>query len=290
MDSHLNEMKTIRTSIEEGYFDTLGINVVEIMPVNEFEGDKSWGYNPSFYLAPESSYGTPDELKLMINKFHEHGIAVLMDVVFNHMWGSAPLFQLYQPLNNWDYRAHDYEHCPYFHNRESPWGYKLEHWHGLTPAGYPRRTWKYVTDCLKMWVEEYHIDGFRFDHTEGIGWDPNGKNGMNFYASYLEELDPRITITWEDAGLIPYSYNPVTDYDPETPSKYNWPESVDETIEYSKKLAMMRGNREFAMVPKGFTSLRWQSEFENHGTFILGERSARYCRNRLDQRQARWDY
>jgi hypothetical protein len=108
--------------------------------------------------------------------------------------------------------------------------------------------------------------------------------------TYLEELDPRITITWEDAGLIPYSYNPVTDYDPETPTKYNWPESVDETIEYSKKLATMRGSQEFAMVPKGFTSLRWQSEFENHGPFILGERSARYCRNRLDQRQARWDY
>ncbi|MBO8152343.1 MAG: T9SS type A sorting domain-containing protein [Candidatus Marinimicrobia bacterium] len=190
--------KDVIEKIEEGYFDTLGINVVEIMPVNEFEGDKSWGYNPSFYLAPESSYGTPDELKLMINKFHEHGIAVLMDVVFNHMWGSAPLFQLYQPLNNWDYRAHDYEHCPYFHNRESPWGYKLEHWHGLTPAGYPRRTWKYVTDCLKMWVEEYHIDGFRFDHTEGIGWDSNGKNGMNFYASYLEELDPDLIVIAEE--------------------------------------------------------------------------------------------
>lgn len=184
--------------IEEGYFDSLGVNAVEIMPVNEFEGEKSWGYNPSFYLAPESSYGTPDDLKLMINKFHEHGIAVLMDVVFNHMWGSAPLFQLYQPLNNWDYKAHDYYHCPYFHNMESPWGYKLEHWHGLTPAGYPRRTWKYITDCLRMWVEEYHIDGFRFDHTEGIGWDPSGKNGMNFYASFLEKLDPDLIVIAEE--------------------------------------------------------------------------------------------
>ena len=66
------------------------------MPVNEFEGSYSWGYNPSFYMAPESQYGTPEEFKQLIDTAHQHGIAIILDVVYNHLWGSAPLFQLYQ--------------------------------------------------------------------------------------------------------------------------------------------------------------------------------------------------
>ena len=92
----------VTEKIQEGYFNDLGINTIELMPVNEFQGDWSWGYNPSFYMAPESSYGTPEDLKELVNTAHAHGIAVLFDVVFNHLWGSAPLFQLYQPLDNWD--------------------------------------------------------------------------------------------------------------------------------------------------------------------------------------------
>lgn len=186
--------------IEEGYFDSLGVNVVELMPVNEFEGENSWGYNPSFYMAPETAYGTPEELKMLVNKFHEHDIAVMLDVVFNHMWGSAPLFQLYQPLGNYNYEDHDYDNCPYFENDPSPWGYRLEHWHYRNGRHY--RTWKHVTDALRTWVEEYHFDGFRYDHTEGIGWWGYDEEGMSFYSAFVDELgEDIIQIAEEDNAL-----------------------------------------------------------------------------------------
>ncbi len=186
-DGSIGTYQDVLAKIDEGYFDSLGINVVELMPLNEFEGENSWGYNPSFYLAPETAYGTPGELKTLIDRFHHHGIAVLLDVVFNHLWGSAPLFQLYQPLDEWDYREHDYDNCPYFHDQPSQWGYKLQHWQEVNGRRY--RTWKHVTDALRTWVEEYHLDGFRYDVAWGVGWDGYNQNGMSFYTWYLNNLD-----------------------------------------------------------------------------------------------------
>lgn len=190
IDGQIGRYTDVTAKIEEGYFDDLGVNAIELMPVNEFEGENSWGYNPTFYMAPESTYGTPDELRELVDTAHQHGIAVLMDVVFNHMWGSAPLFLLYQPVDNWDYEDHNYNYCPYFHNQESEWGYKLQHW---SP-----RTRKHIDDVLMTWVEDYHMDGFRFDHTQGIGWDSNNQWGASHYGNMLHSYDPSIIIIAEE--------------------------------------------------------------------------------------------
>ncbi len=193
--------------LEEGYFNDLGINTIELLPVNEFEGGYSWGYNPTFYMAPESVYGTPNQLKELVDLAHQNGIAVLMDVVFNHMWGSAPLFLLYQPLGSFDYEDHDYDHCPYFHNQESQWGYKLEHWHESN--GRPYRAWKYVSETLLTWINDYHIDGFRFDHTAGMGWGGDS-NGASYYADMLDDIDPSLILIAEEDNA--YQIN-STDFD-----------------------------------------------------------------------------
>ncbi|MBN1426052.1 T9SS type A sorting domain-containing protein [Candidatus Fermentibacteria bacterium] len=196
-DGGIGVYADVMAKLAEGYFDSLGIHAVELMPVDEFEGANSWGYNPSFYGAPETTYGTPEQLKALVNEFHAHGIAVLVDVVFNHMWGSAPLFQLYQPLGDWNYQNHDYANCPYFHDQASQWGYKLQHWQEVGGRRY--RTWKYVTDALRTWVQDYHIDGFRYDASWGVGWDGYNANGMSFYTWYMRELDPGlIQIVEED--------------------------------------------------------------------------------------------
>lgn len=176
--------------IEAGYFNDLGVTALEFMPLNEFEGSYSWGYNPTFYMAPETTYGTPEELKQLVNTAHQYGLAVLMDVVFNHLWGSAPLFQLYQPLDNYNYEDHDYQNCPYFHNQESQWGYKLQHW---SP-----RTRKHIDDVLMTWVQDYHFDGFRFDVTPGIGWDPSGNYGSTHYGNMLNAYNPDLIIIAEE--------------------------------------------------------------------------------------------
>jgi len=182
----------VTAKIQFGYFTDLGVSAIELMPVNEFEGANSWGYNPSFYMAPETSYGTPDELKFLIDTAHQNGIAVLMDVVFDHLWGSAPLFQLYQPPNNYDWDAHDYTGCPYFQNTGSQWewGYKLDHWKD--------RTRKHIDDVLYHWIDEYHIDGFRFDYTSGIGWDSGSQWGATHYANMLNTDDPTLILVAEE--------------------------------------------------------------------------------------------
>ena len=126
---------------------------------------------------------------------------------------------------------------------------------------------------------------------------PNLKIQFGLHASsimenyrYMEALDPRITLTWEDAGVIPHSYSAYTEMygrDGKTPHPLG---SVEATIAYSLKLAKLRGGKEFALVPKGFSKLRWDTEFENHGPFILGERDAAYARRRLMEKQAAWGH
>ena len=101
---------------------------------------------------------------------------------------------------------------------------------------------------------------------------------------YLENLDPRITITWEDAGTFPYSYRPFLT-ETVAPS-INTPEK---TIEYSRKLARLRGGREFAMLPKGFANIDWSYEFENHGSYLMGEWCGASVRDRLEMLRAHWD-
>ena len=189
----------LTSKIEQGYFSDLGVTTLELMPVNEFEGGWSWGYNPTFYMAPESSYGSPSDLKNLINTAHNHGLSVVLDVVYNHLWGSSPLFQLYQPEGNYNYQDHNYDDCPYFHNQESEWGYKLQHWHNMDGRNY--RAWKYVKDALYHWVNEYHFDGFRFDVTWGIGWGGT-ENGSSFYAHQLRLLNPNLILIAEEDNAM----------------------------------------------------------------------------------------
>jgi pullulanase/glycogen debranching enzyme len=86
------------------------------MPVGEFPGDSSWGYNPVFYMAPKSVYGRPDEFRALIDAAHQRGIAVILDLVFNHAWGDDPYYRMYPPLFTPD--GHELLHLnPFFHRR-----------------------------------------------------------------------------------------------------------------------------------------------------------------------------
>ncbi len=109
----------------------------------------------------------------------------------------------------------------------------------------------------------------------------------------LKVLDPRVVITWEDAGVLPFSYDPVTFYDdaegPRLAGRLKELDTPSKTLEYAKKLATFRKGAWFAMVPKGLIFLRWGDEFEHHGPFILGERDSNFIRRRLAERQPRWD-
>ena len=202
--------------VESGYFDDLGITAIELMPVNEFEGSVSWGYNPSFHIAPESSYGTAEELKRLVNTCHAHGIAVILDVVFNHAWGSSSLWQ----MNDLE-GLHDTRNDHYFYG-SSIWGYKLEHWRSL--GGKKYRTWKYISETLRTFIEDYHIDGFRYDVSHGVGWDHVNRQGMAYYVWYVHQLDSTAYNICEDfpGGATWTNINASTDADAGWHADFHW--------------------------------------------------------------------
>ena len=88
-----HDYKTIKDTLS--YFSNLGVNAIELMPISEFEGNDSWGYNPNFYFAPDKYYGTKNDLKALIDACHAKGIAVIQDIVLNHSFGSSPMVQMY---------------------------------------------------------------------------------------------------------------------------------------------------------------------------------------------------
>ncbi|MBE2237063.1 MAG: alpha amylase C-terminal domain-containing protein [Caldilineaceae bacterium] len=137
------------------YLQKLGVNAVEIMPITEFPGGRSWGYNPSSIFAVESEYGGPDALKDFVKAAHQHGIAVILDVVYNHM-GPSDL-----DLWRFDGWCENEGGGIYFYNderAETPWG--------ATRPDYGRpEVRQYLRDNALMWLEEYHIDGLRWDST-----------------------------------------------------------------------------------------------------------------------------
>ena len=145
---------TLDSAVEKlPYLRDLGINAVEVMPVTEFSGDFSWGYNPAHPFAVEDIYGGPDALKRFVKAAHEHGIAVIIDVVYNHL-GPSDL-DLWQ-FDGWSENG---KGGIYFYNdncSQTPWG--------ETRPDYGRNEVRqYLRDNALMWLDEYHADGLRWD-------------------------------------------------------------------------------------------------------------------------------
>ncbi|MDE6811459.1 MAG: hypothetical protein K2J15_03825, partial [Muribaculaceae bacterium] len=151
------------------YLKELGVNAIELLPINEFNGNISWGYNPNFYFAPDKAYGTPDDYKEFIDACHENGMAVILDMVFNQTDWLHPWYRMYQVGSNPMYNA------------DAPHAYSVLN---DINQGHPliRQQWK---DVVKYWMEEYHVDGYRFDLVKGLGdnnsYANNGDSGTNAY-------------------------------------------------------------------------------------------------------------
>jgi len=172
------------------YLKELGINALELMPVNEFEGNSSWGYNTSFYFAVDKYYGTPNDFKSLIDSCHALGIAVIMDVVYNHVFGTSPYVMMWwdsqfdrPAANNPFYNAvpkHDFNV-----------GYDMNH---LSLASK-----KYISNVLKFWLTEYKVDGFRFDLSKGFTQNNTLGNisaMANYDASRIHILESYADSIW----------------------------------------------------------------------------------------------
>ena len=139
------------------YLKAMGVNAIELMPVQEFDGNDSWGYNPCFFFAMDKAYGTKAMYKQFIDACHEAGMAVILDVVYNHATGNNPLAKLY-----WD-GDKTAKNNPYF-NVEAPHPYSVFHdFNHESPL-----VRKFVKRNLQFLLKEYKVDGFRFDLTKGF--------------------------------------------------------------------------------------------------------------------------
>jgi glycosidase len=151
--------KTIADTIS--YFKKLGVTAIELMPVIEFERNDSWGYNPSTYFAPDKYYGTKNDLKVFIDVCHQNGMAVIMDIVLNHAYGSNSMAQLYwDNLNNRPAADN-----PWFNVTPPTGSYVF----GGSDFNHESKDTKYFVDRVTdFWLTEYKFDGFRFDFTKGF--------------------------------------------------------------------------------------------------------------------------
>lgn len=184
------------TAIERlDYLQELGVNAIELMPVTEFPGDLSWGYNPSHPFAVEESYGGGLGLKKFIREAHKKGIAVIIDVVYNH-FGPSDL-DLWQ-FDGWSENGGG---GIYFYNdwrAKTPWG------HTRPDYGRPEVR-QYIHDNALMWLEEYKADGLRMDMTAYIRTvSADGDPGKNINEGYemLRWINKDISNAYPNAIVI----------------------------------------------------------------------------------------
>jgi len=178
-----HDFKTMTDTLD--YFAKLGINAIELMPVSEFEGNSSWGYNPNYYFAPDKYYGPRDTYKKFIDECHKRGIAVIMDMVLNHAYGTCPLVMMYwdsqnnRPAANSPWFNAVCPHEPYC------WGFDFNH--------KSKDTQNFVDSVNSYWLTEYKIDGFRFDFTKGF---TNNGSGGNYDADRIAILKRMADKIW----------------------------------------------------------------------------------------------
>lgn len=176
------------------YLQTLGINAIELMPINEFDGNISWGYNPTFHKALDKYYGTAEALKQLVDACHQRNMAVIIDVVFNQAHERSPLAQMYwdaannQPAadNPWlnPIAKHDFNVFNDF-NHES------------------QATKTYMKNCLEYWISEFRFDGFRFDLSKGF----TQKNTLGNTGAWGQYDLSRIAI-WKDYANFIWAIDP----------------------------------------------------------------------------------
>ncbi|MCB0460958.1 MAG: alpha-amylase, partial [Flavobacteriaceae bacterium] len=189
------------------YLQTLGVNAIELMPVSEFDGNESWGYNPSFHMALDKYYGTPTAFKQFIDECHSRGIAVILDVVYNHATGQNPFYRMWN-TDNGGYNGQASTDSPFF-NPVATHTYSV-----FNDFNHSKQaTQDYVKRTTQYWINEYKIDGFRWDLTKGFTQNCTDTNEtctgayqadrvavLKEYADYQWDVDPNFYIIFEHLG------------------------------------------------------------------------------------------
>ena len=189
------------------YLQDLGINAIEFMPVSEFDGNESWGYNPSFHMALDKYYGTKTAFKQLVDECHKRGIAVILDIVYNHATGQNPYYRMWN-TDNGNYGGQASADSPFF-NETARHSFNV-----FNDFNHSQQATKdYVKRTTQYWIEEYKIDGFRWDLTKGFtqnctASDESCTSAMQAdrvavlkeYADYQWEIDNEFYVIFEHLG------------------------------------------------------------------------------------------
>lgn len=189
------------------YLETLGINAIEFMPVMEFDGNESWGYNPSFHMALDKYYGTKNAFKQLVDECHSRGIAIIIDVAFNHASGQHPYYRMWN-TDNGGYGGQAAADSPFF-NQTATHSYSV-----FNDFDHSKQDVRdYVNRITQYWIEEYKIDGFRWDLTKGFtqnctASDENCTNDyqqdrvdvLKTYADTQWNINPDFYVIFEHLG------------------------------------------------------------------------------------------
>lgn len=219
-----HDYRTVLDSLD--YLQNLGINAIELMPVSEFEGNESWGYNVSFHMALDKYYGNAESFKELIDSCHSRGIAVILDVVFNHAFSQNPLCRLY-----WD--DANFQPAP-----TNPWlnptprhpfnvGYDFNH--------ESQATKDYMDHCLTYWINEFKVDGFRFDLSKGFTQTNTYPNNVSGWGN---RDNGRI-------ALLKRLYDTLTAIDPDQYVILEHFANNDEEVELANYGMMLWGNHNY---------------------------------------------
>ena len=286
IDKH--DFKTLKDTLS--YIKRLGINAVELMPFNEFEGNLSWGYNPSFYFAPDKYYGPKNDLKAFIDACHAEGIAVIMDMVLNHAFGQNVMAQMYWDSQNNQPAANNLwfnavcPHPPYC------WGSDFNHASAATQA--------LVDSISHYWMLEYKIDGFRFDYTKGFtngtggGYDNSRIALIKRMSDAIWEVNPNAYIIlehWCDNseekiladygcmlwGNLNYAYNEGTmGYNENGKSDFSWISYKKRTWNNPHVMGYMESHDEERLMAKNFMYGASNANYNTKDTITAIERMA----------------
>ena len=189
------------------YLQSLGINAIELMPISEFDGNESWGYNPAFHMALDKYYGTPNAFKQLVDECHKRGMAVILDVVYNHATGQNPFYRMWN-TDGGGYGGQASTDSPFF-NPVATHSYSV-----FNDFNHSKQaTRDYVKRTTQYWIAEYKIDGFRWDLTKGFTQNCSSTNEtctnatqadrvavLKQYADYQWEIDPNFYVIFEHLG------------------------------------------------------------------------------------------
>jgi 1,4-alpha-glucan branching enzyme len=271
------------------YFKNLKINAIELLPVMEFEGNESWGYNTSFHMALDKFYGTSSKFKELIDICHQNGIAVILDVALNHAFGRNPMVRMWMNDPDGDGWGSPSTENPYF-NTVAKHSYSV----GEDFNHASLLTKNYVKRVVKQWIQEYKIDGLRWDLTKGFtqnctASDENCTNAyqadrvaiLKDYADYSWSLDPTHYTIFEHLGTDSEEQEWANYRITETPSKgvMMWGKMTDPynqlTMGYNSNNDISRMNS----TSHGFTKNRLMGYAESHDEERLMYKNIQYGAN-----------